>query len=178
MQQLYMKKNNIFASIYTPSLLTMLTWACFSILTSCVAKKEISKTEETTVENKSVRIDTIFKERIKTIFESVNNEVIIPCDSTKFNQSFDVGKIKYKIIKEKGSVRVVFKRDSSQFKQSNEYKYIYRENDSLKRIISIQKKEIVKKPFFANLWQILFFIILFLWFFGITPKFLIGKFFV
>lgn len=150
------------------------------ILASCVTKKELTKNEikkdSITIENNSVRIDTIYKEKIIHNTEFFTNEVLIPCDSAKFNQSFEVGKIKYKIIKEKGSVRVVFKRDSSQFKQSNEYKYIYRQNDSLKRLISIEKKEVVKKPFFANLWKILFFIVLFLWFFGITPKFLISKF--
>lgn len=145
------------------------------ILASCVAKKEISKTEESTVENNSVRIDTIFKEKTIHNTEFFTNEVLIPCDSAKFSQVFEVGKIKYKIIKEKGSVRVVFKRDSSSFKQSNEYNYVYRQNDSLKRLISIEKKEVVKKPFFANLWQILFFIILILWVFGITPKFIITK---
>ena len=151
-----------------------------SAICSCVAKKDLSKIDikkdSITIENNNIRIDTIYKERIKTIFEQVNNEVTVPCDSTKFSQSFEVGKIKYKIIKEKGSVRVVFKRDSSNFKQSNEYKYIYRQNDSLKRLISthekIEKKEVTKKPFFANLWQILFFIVLFLWIFGITPRFI------
>lgn len=159
--------------IITIVLLTLAIWAC-------VAKKDLSKTDikkdSIIIENNNIRIDTIYKERINTIFEQVNNEVTIPCDSTKFSQSFEAGKIKYKIIKEKGSVRVVFKRDSSSYKYSNEYKYIYRQNDSLKRLISTsdttKSKEVTKKPFFANLWQILFFIILFLWILGITPRFI------
>jgi hypothetical protein len=149
-------------------------------LWSCVAKKEVSKTEikkdSVYITNEKIKIDTIYNEKIKTIFEKINNEITIPCDSAKFSQSIEVGKIKYKIIKEKGSVRVVFRRDSSSFKQTNEYKSIYKQNDSLKRLISTrektEKKEVVKKPFFANLWQILFFIVLFLWIFGITPRFI------
>jgi hypothetical protein len=154
------------------------------ILASCVAKKEVSKSDikkdSITIENNNVRIDTIFKERIIHNTEFFTNEITIPCDSAKFNQSFDLGKIKYKIIKEKGSVKVVFKRDSAHFKQTNEYKYIYRQNDSLKRLVSIhnkiEKKEVVKKPFFSGLWKILFFILLPLWILGITPKFIITKF--
>lgn len=178
-----MKNNIIFASIYTPSLSTMLTWACFSILMGCATKKSVSnqdiKKDSIIIENKIVQIDTIYKERIKTIFEQVNNDVLIPCDSSNFTQSFESGKIKYKIIKEKGSVRVVFRRDSSHFYQSNEYKYIYRQNDSLKRLISIhdkiEKKEVIKTPFLANLWRIAFLMLLVLWIFGITPRFILDS---
>lgn len=169
-----MKKINI---ILITILLTSVTW-------SCVSKKSVFENthqkDSINIETNKVRIDTIYKEKIIHNTEFFTNEVLIPCDSAKFNQSFELGKAKYKVTKEKGSVRIVFKRDSGQFKQANEYKYIYRQNDSLKRLISIynkaEKKEVVKEPFFNGLWKILFFIVLFLWFFGITPKFLISKF--
>lgn len=160
-------------------LLTSGTW-------SCVSKKEVTKNtdkkDSINIETNKVRIDTIYKERIVQMFEPIYNEVEIPCDSTKFNQSFKSGKTSYKIIKERGQVKIVFKKDSSNLICENQYKVLYRENAALKsKISSLDKtfsKEVVKKPFFANLWQILFFIIFVLWILGITPKFLISKFFL
>lgn len=155
--------------------------ASFIFFVSCGTKKNISnndiKKDSIVIDNTTIRIDTIYKERIKTVFEQINNEVTIPCDSSNFTQSFGVGKTSYNITKSNGAVRVVFNRDSLEFLQSNEYKSIYRQNDSLKRLISSHDKgQIIKetkKPFFADIWKILFFIVLVLWVFGITPKYIL-----
>ena len=147
---------------------------------SCVSKKEISK--ETTkndsiqIQTNKVRIDTIYKERIVQMFEPIYNEVEIPCDTAKLKQTLLSGKNSLQIKKEKGIVKIVFKKDSSSLICENKYKVLLRQNDSLKSIKSTLNqafsKEVVKKPFFANIWQILFFIVLVLWAFGITPRFI------
>jgi len=162
---------------------TSLIFTCL-ILASCVTKKEVTKEtdkkDSINTETNKVRIDTIFKDRVIHETEFFTNEILIPCDSAKFSQSIKSGKTSYKIVKEKGQVKVVFKRDSSTSICENQYKVLTIENNSLKSKISslnqTQTKEVVKKPFFANLWQILFFVILILWILGITPKFIISKF--
>jgi len=126
--------------------LTSATW-------SCITKKEVTKTTEKkdsiNIENSYKQIDTVYKEKLVHLFEPLYTEVEIPCDSTKFNQSFKSGKSSYKITKEKGHVKIVFKRDSSSIKCESEYKVLYRENNALKtQISSLNKtfnKEVTKR---------------------------------
>lgn len=118
----------------------------------------------------SIRIDTIhdFKEIIKT--EPTQNEFSLKCDSSSFNQSFKSGAVQYRIVKEKGGVKVTFKTDTITKIVHDKYK------NSLQRVAT--KSEILKtslqKPsfwqaLFSNIWKILFWTIFVLWFFNITP---------
>lgn len=142
------------------------------ILASCVSKKEITKSETEKTEINKVRIDTIIKDKIIHETEFFTNEILIPCDSAKLKQSFKIGKNAYKIIKEKGEVKIVFKRDSSRSICESQYKVLITQNDSLKTKLSTFNKEVIKKPFLSDFWKIAFFIILILWILGITPLFI------
>lgn len=153
------------------------------LLNSCVTKKEITKNEvkkdSINIENKKTITSKDYSEIKKFISEPFKTELNIVCDSTDFNQSLSSGKNSYNITKEKGKVKIVFEKDSSSIICQNQYKVLLEENNSLKTQINSFKEtnneQVVKKPFFANLWQILFFIVFILWILGITPIFIIKK---
>lgn len=156
--------------IFSAILLTSATWSCAT--KKSVATQDIKK-DSIVVENKTIRIDTVKEFKTIRITEPSENKIIIKCDSTAFNQVFKSGRSSYEIIKKNGVIKFDIKNDSSTCVDYQKYQKTIIKNDSLKRIISIhdkiEKKVIVK----YNLWQIAFFVILILWIFGITPRFLI-----
>jgi hypothetical protein len=172
-----MKKNNIFASIISAKPLYDAHLGGFSIITillvsgiwSCNSTKKVATT--TQIKDSIVfvnKIDTI--REFKTIFKGFDTQLNFKCDSTALNQVYKSGDVQYKIIKEKGEIRFLIKKDTIFLKDT----YKSKSKDSLQRVVnkSIENKTIVRKPFFADFWKIAFFILLILWIFGITPMFI------
>ena len=162
-----MKKINIF--------LTCLILASCNTSKKVVEEKQI---KDSIVYVDRVRIDTIKIENVKTVTLPTYNTIEIPCDSSSQKQSYTTGGTTYKIIKEKGKVRVVFVQKKDSCMSSHGYKSVLKSKDSLQKVVEryTQTKEVVKQSFWgmlkANLYMILFFIILVLWILGITPMFI------
>ena len=161
---------------------------CFLLLIfSCnTQKKVIEKVakKDSIIYVTKFKTDTIKIVETKTISEPVTNDFYIPCDSLKYYQEIVAGKTKLKIIKEKGTVRIVYKKDSTE----NHYKELFQKqivkNDSILKIksqTSTNQKTIIEKTFWqkitSDIWRLLFFSILIFWAIGITPGFIIRKIF-
>lgn len=146
---------------------------------NCKPKEILTKeknTKDSIVYVDKIRIDTIkLFEKIE-IEKPTENEINLKCDSTSFNQNYKSGKIEYKIIKEKGAVRVVIKTDTiSKIIKDSYYSKLYKK-DSISKIKEFHSKEktIIKKEnnfwqnILLNIWKILFWIFFTLWILGIT----------
>lgn len=149
----------------------LLTYILF--FSSCTTSKKITsekQIKDSIVYVDKIRIDTI-REKI-TINDGIDNEINFKCDSTALNQSYKSGGVQYRIIKEKGEIRFVIKKDSSVC--VDKYQSTLKIKDSLQRVVnkSIQSKEIVRKPFLSDIWKIAFFVLLGFWILGITPLFI------
>ena len=147
------------------------------ILASCNTSKKViqeKQIKDSIVYVDRVRIDTI--REVKTINQGFDTEINFKCDTTALNQSYKSGGVQYKVIKEKGQIKFIIKKDSSLC--VDRYQSILKSKDSLRKVIneSIKTKKIVRTPFFADFWRIAFFILLFLWIFGITPRFIFKLF--
>jgi len=150
-----------------------------SAICSCVAKKEVSRSEikkdSITIEKNLKIIDSIQEKKTTKTTEPTSNKISIPCKDGDFNQALKVGGVEYTISVKDGKVELIVntKEKKEETVEVNQVKSSDKELSKIeiKEHEKIEKKEVVKKPFFANLWQILFFIILILWAFGITPRF-------
>ena len=161
---------------------------CFLLLIfSCNTQKRV---EEKIVKKDSIiyvtklKVDTVKITETKTISEPVNNDVVIPCDSLNYYQELASGKTRIIIKKEKGSVRIIYKKDPSESSNKEVYKNSVQKNDSIKATkseTSTKNETVIEKTFWqkitSDIWKLLFFSILILWLIGITPGFIIRKFF-
>ena len=142
---------------------------------SCTTRK-VDKVEEKIVYVDKVKKDSIFinKEIIKT--DTIFNEILVDCDSTSFSQKFGDSSSNIKIVKENGKVLIKYVKSPTETK----YEKIYVEKEIKKDSISTEKKventTKTKSNFFANIYKIVFFVLLVLWILGITPKFIISRF--
>jgi hypothetical protein len=155
-------------------------------LTSCTTSKKF--TEKTTTKDSIVyvdklRIDTVKITENKTVTEPVYVEVEIPCDSLVYYQKIENGKSQFKISKENGKVKIMYKQDSLVDKYKSLYEKSIVKMDSIakvKMVSETKEKKIVHQTFWqaliAKIWQILFIIVLVLWCFGITPRLIFSKF--
>lgn len=157
------------------------------LLFSCKTSKKVTEkivTKDSLVYVEKVRVDTVKIVETKTITEPIYNEIEIPCDSLDYYQKIANGKVQFKVVKEKGKVKIIYKQDSL----VDKYKLLYFKSinklDSISKIKNISvstQKEVIQKTFWQslleNIWKILFFIILVLWILGITPRFIISKVF-
>lgn len=146
---------------------------CFGILTSCTTTKSLSKSDKTKdsiVIVEKIRIDTIREKIIES--KGFDSEINFKCDSSALNQSYKSGGVQYKVIKEKGEIKFIIKKDSSFI--TEKYKSLWQSKDSLQRVVnkSIESSKIVRKPLFSDFWKIAFFVLLGFWVFGITPLFI------
>lgn len=134
----------------------------FGILISCGSRKSISteKQRDSIQIVEKIKIDTFKIIEKVTVTEPVYNEVNIPCDSTYFESKYQSGAVKYKIIKEKGNVRVVFEKDSLRNFEKELYHRALSEKDSLLKVVDKQKseKKVVRESFWSGLWKWLFFL--------------------
>ena len=142
-------------------------------LVSCIPTKNLSKSDkskDSILIVEKIRIDTI-KETI-TINKGFDSEINFKCDSGTLDQSYKSGGVQYKVIKEKGGIRFIIKKDSSFI--TEKYKSLWQSKDSLQRVVnkSIESSKIVRKPLFSDFWKIAFFVLLAFWAFGITPLFI------
>ena len=146
---------------------------------SCTTRR-VDKVEEKIVYVDKVKKDSILinKEIIKT--DTIFNEILVDCDSTSFSQKFGDSSSNIKIVKEKGKVLIKYVKSPSETK----YEKIYIEKENKKDSVFSEKNiKIVKESkttflenIMNNIYKIGFFVILVLWVFGITPKFIIGRF--
>ena len=161
---------------------------CFLLLFfSCnTQKKVIEKVvkKDSVVFVTKLKVDTVKITETKTISEPVNNDIVIPCDSLKYYQELASGKTRIIIKKEKGTVRIIYKKDTSENSNKEVYKNSVQKNDSIKTTkseTSTKNKIVIEKTFWqkitSDIWRLLFFSILILWVIGITPGFIIRKIF-
>ena len=146
---------------------------------SCTTRR-VDKVEEKIVYVDKVKKDSILinKEIIKT--DTIFNEILVDCDSTSFSQKFGDSSSNIKIVKEKGKVLIKYVKSPSETK----YEKIYIEKENKEDSVFSEKNiKIVKESkttflenIMNNIYKIGFFVILVLWVFGITPKFIIGRF--
>ena len=155
----------------------------FSCNTQKRVKEKIVKKDSIIYVTK-LKVDTVKITETKTISEPVNNDVVIPCDSLKYYQELASGKTRIIIKKEKGSVRIVYKKDSTENSNKETIQSSFQKNDSIqntKSEVSSTSETIVQKTFWqkitSDVWRLLFFSILILWLIGITPGFIIRKIF-
>lgn len=147
----------------------------FGCKTAKDANKEVIKNDSI------IYVDRLKVDKIQ-LFEKIEklnpteNEINLKCDSTSFKQSFKNGSVKYKIIKEKGTVRLIFKTDTITNRVKDSYYSRLYKKDSLQKVVKNKDKLIISKQnpsfiriLFAKIWQVLFWIIFFLWFLGVTP---------
>lgn len=155
----------------------------FSCNTQKRVKEKIVKKDSIIYVTK-LKVDTVKITETKTISEPVNNDVVIPCDSLKYYQELASGKTRIIIKKEKGSVRIVYKKDSTENSNKETIQSSFQKNDSIqntKSEVSSTSETIVQKTFWqkitSDVWRLLFFSILILWIIGITPGFILRKIF-
>ena len=155
----------------------------FSCNTQKRVKEKIVKKDSIIYVTK-LKVDTVKITETKTISEPVNNDVVIPCDSLKYYQELASGKTRIIIKKEKGSVRIVYKKDSTENSNKETIQSSFQKNDSIqntKSEVSSTSETIVQKTFWqkitSDIWKLLFFSILILWIIGITPGFILRKIF-
>ena len=155
----------------------------FSCNTQKSVKEKIVKKDSIIYVTK-LKVDTVKITETKTISEPVNNDIVIPCDSLKYYQELASGKTRIIIKKEKGSVRIIYKKDSSENFNKEVYQNSVQKNDSIKVTkseTSTKNETVIEKTFWqkitSDIWRLLFFSILILWIIGITPGFIIRKIF-
>lgn len=155
----------------------------FSCNTQKRVKEKIVKKDSIIYVTK-LKVDAVKITETKTISEPVNNDVVIPCDSLKYYQELASGKTRIIIKKEKGSVRIVYKKDSTENSNKETIQSSFQKNDSIqntKSEVSSTSETIVQKTFWqkitSDVWRLLFFSILILWLIGITPGLIIRKIF-
>ena len=155
----------------------------FSCNTQKSVKEKIVKKDSIIYVTK-LKVDTVKITETKTISEPVNNDVVIPCDSLNYYQELASGKTRIIIKKEKGSVRIVYKKDSTENSNKKTIQSSFQKNDSIKATKSETTKKnetVIEKTFWqkitSDIWKLLFFSILILWLIGITPGFIIRKIF-
>ncbi|MFA9290763.1 MAG: hypothetical protein ACEQSF_06065 [Solirubrobacteraceae bacterium] len=160
--------------------------AIIAILTAlgCKTAKDVNKE---IIKNDSIiyvdrlKVDTIqLFEKIETL-NPTENEINLKCDSTSFKQSFKNGSIKYKIIKQKGDVRLIFRTDTITNSVKKSYYSRLSKKDSLQKVVKSKDKLIISKQqpsflqiIYNNIWKVLFWTIFVLWVLGITPSFFFG----
>lgn len=157
------------------------------ILVSCNLRKKVTEVHEkkdSLVYVTKLKTDTIRIIETKIVSEPVNNDIVIPCDSLKYYQELASGKTRIIIKKEKGSVRIIYKKDPSESSNKEVYKNSVQKNDSIKVTkseTSTKNETVIEKTFWqkitSDIWRLLFFSILILWLIGITPGFIIRKIF-
>ena len=157
------------------------------LLFSCNTQKKVTEKivkKDSIIYVTKLKVDTVKITETKTISEPVNNDVVIPCDSLKYYQELASGKTRIIIKKEKGSVRIVYKKDSTENSNKETIQSSFQKNDSIqntKSEVSSTSETIVQKTFWqkitSDVWRLLFFSILILWLIGITPGFIIRKIF-
>lgn len=143
------------------------------LMGSCAPKRIIEEKEKIVYVDK-VKTDSVFIEKVIEKTDTINNEIIIDCDSTKFSQKFGDGKSNIKIVKEDGKVVIKYVKLPSETK--TEYVYVEKKesNDS---IVSEKDNKQVDNTTHTTFWdklglkfyQTAFFIIFVLWLIGITP---------
>ena len=155
----------------------------FSCNTQKRVKEKIVKKDSIIYVTK-LKVDTVKITETKTISDPINNDVVIPCDSLKYYQELASGKTRIIIKKEKGSVRIVYKKDSTENSNKETIQSSFQKNDSIqntKSEVSSTSETIVEKTFWqkitSDVWRLLFFSILILWIIGITPGFILRKIF-
>lgn len=148
------------------------------IIFSCTTRRvEVEKEKIVYVDK--IKRDSIFinKEVLKT--DTLYNEIMVDCDSTKLSQSFGDSKSNIKIVKENGKVLIKYVKVPSE----TVYEKIYVEKEEKKDSVVLDKSTKVIKEnkttflenVMNNIYKIGFFVTFILWIFGITPKFIIGK---
>ncbi len=157
------------------------------LLFSCNTQKKVTEKivkKDSIIYVTKLKVDTVKITETKTISEPVNNDVVIPCDSLKYYQELASGKTRIIIKKEKGSVRIVYKKDSTENSNKKTIQSSFQKNDSIqntKSKVSSTSETIVQKTFWqkitSDVWRLLFFSILILWIIGITPGFILRKIF-
>lgn len=145
------------------------------LLGSCAPKRIIEEKEKIVYVDK-IKRDSIFIEKIINKTDTIENEIIIDCDSTALAQKFSDGKSTIKIVKEAGKVVIKYVKVPSE--SVSEKIYIEKE-ESKDSIVSDKESKVVEetKDVKLTFWQkvqlhffkIGFFIILVLWILGITP---------
>ena len=145
---------------------------------SCTTRK-VEKENEKIVYVDKIKRDSIFinKEVLKT--DTLYNEIMVDCDSTKLSQSFGDSKSNIRIVKENGKVLIKYVKTPSE----TVYEKIYVEKEEKKDSVVLDKSTKVIKEnkttflenVMNNIYKIGFFVTFILWIFGITPKFIIGK---
>lgn len=161
---------------------------CFLLLFfSCSTQKRVKEKivkKDSIISVTKLKIDTVKITETKTISEPVNNDVVIPCDSLNYYQELASGKTRIIIKKEKGLVRIVYKKDSTENSNKETIQSSFQKNDSIqntKSEVSSTSETIVQKTFWqkitSDVWRLLFFSILILWIIGITPGFILRKIF-
>lgn len=149
------------------------------VIFSCTTRKvEVEKEKIVYVDK--IKRDSIFinKEVLKT--DTLYNEIMVDCDSTKLSQSFGDSKSNIKIVKENGKVLIKYVKTPSE----TVYEKVYVEKEEKKDSVVLDKNTKVinenKTTFLENvmnnIYKIGFFVMLVLWMLGITPKFIIGRF--
>lgn len=144
----------------------------------CTTNKNISKNEikkDSILVVKEIKIDTIKLFEYKEIEKPTSNEINLKCDSTSFNQNYKSGKVEYRIIKEKGLVRVVIKTDTiTNIIKDSYYSKLYKKDSLQKTKIETKKEKlIIKEPSFwqnilTNIWRVFFWIFFILFVLGFS----------
>lgn len=149
------------------------------IIFSCTTRRvEVEKEKIVYVDK--IKRDSIFinKEVLKT--DTLYNEIMVDCDSTKLSQSFGDSKSNIRIVKENGKVIIKYVKAPSE----TVYEKIYVEKEEKKDSVVLDKSTKVIKEnkttflenVMNNIYKIGFFVIFVLWMLGITPKFIISRF--
>lgn len=154
---------------------------------SCKTTEYITKVEtkvDTVRIEKSI-IDTVFHERKIEITKPIHTKVFLPCDETKGSGGSKSGdsSANWTYDAEKGGYNVELYCAEQINRLDSINRVLTIENNAYKSSISTtdSKKETVKEntSFWAKImkeiWKVLFFVILVLWLFGITPKYILKK---
>lgn len=150
-----------------------------TLIFSCTTRKvEVEKEKIVYVDK--IKRDSIFinKEVLKT--DTLYNEIMVVCDSTKLSQSFGDSKSNIRIVKENGKVLIKYIKTPSE----TVYEKIYVEKEEKKDSVVLDKSTKVIKEnkttflenVMNNIYKIGFFVTFILWMLGITPKFIISRF--
>ena len=150
-----------------------------TLIFSCTTRKvEVEKEKIVYVDK--IKRDSIFinKEVLKT--DTLYNEIMVDCDSTKLSQSFGDSKSNIRIVKENGKVLIKYVKTPSK----TVYEKIYVEKEEKKDSVVFDKSTKVIKEnkttflenVMNNIYKIGFFVTFISWIFGITPKFIISRF--
>lgn len=150
-----------------------------TLIFSCTTRK-VGVEKEKIVYVDKIKRDSIFinKEVLKT--DTLYNEIMVDCDSTKLSQSFGDSKSNIKIVKENGKVLIKYVKTPSK----TVYEKIYVEKEEKKDSVVLDKniktvkenKTTFLENIMNNIYKIGFFVMLVLWMLGITPKFIISRF--